>query len=95
MSEEILEKAAAPGVFAAGGVGGVTNPAAGNVGNVPGGYLGLTTGPNAVNPSGTAGGGILQPQQSKQLLIMFGMQLILPRMVVRSSCVQTQQKLRS
>ena len=68
MSEEVLEKAAAPGVFAAGGVGGVTNPSAGNVGNVPGGYLGLTTGPNAVNPSGAAGGGILQPQQSKQFI---------------------------
>lgn len=68
MSEEVLEKAAAAGVFASGGVGGVANPSAGNVGVVPGGYLGLTTGPNAVNPSGAAGGGILQPEQSKQFI---------------------------
>lgn len=68
MSEEVLEKAAEAGVFAAGGVGGVTDPSAGNVGNVPGGYFGVTTGPNAVNPAGAAGGGILQPQQSRQFI---------------------------
>lgn len=68
MSEEVLEKAAEAGVFAAGGIGGVANPAAGDVGNVPGGYFGVTTGPNAVNPSGTAGGGILQPEQSRQFI---------------------------
>lgn len=68
MSEEVLNKAAASGVFAAGGVGGVTSPAAGSVGNVTGGYLGSTTGPNAVNPAGVAGGGILNPEQSRQFI---------------------------
>ena len=68
MSEEVLEKAVEAGVLAAGGIGGVTSPAAGNVGNVAGGYFGSTSGANAVNPSGTAGGGILQPDQSKQFI---------------------------
>jgi len=68
MSEEVLTKAAEAGVFAAGGIGGVTSPAAGSVGNVAGGYFGSTAGANAVNPSGIAGGGILQPDQSKQFI---------------------------
>jgi len=68
MSEEVLTKAAEAGVFAAGGVGGVTSPAAGSVGNIAGGYFGSTSGANAVNPSGIAGGGILQPDQSKQFI---------------------------
>lgn len=68
MSEEILEKAADAGVLVAGGVGGVTSPAAGDTGYTAGGYFGATTGVNAVNPSGAAGGGILQPDQSRQFI---------------------------
>lgn len=67
MSEEILEKAAAAGVTASGGIGGVSDPAAGILGNVPGGLSGVTTGPNAVNPTGVAGG-ILAPEQSRRFI---------------------------
>ena len=67
MSEEILEKAAADGVTASGGIGGVSDPAAGILGNVPGGLSGVTTGPNAVNPTGVAGG-ILAPEQSRRFI---------------------------
>ncbi len=67
MSEEIIEKAAEAGSVAAGGIGGVSNPPAGVIGNVPGGLSGLTTGPNAVNPTGTPGG-ILQPEQSRRFI---------------------------
>ena len=67
MSEEILGKSAEAGAFASGGVGGVTDPSAGVLGNVPGGLSGVTTGPNAVNPTG-APGGILQPEQSRRFI---------------------------
>ena len=67
MSEEILEKSAEAGAFASGGVGGVSDPSAGVLGNVPGGLSGVTTGPNAVNPTG-APGGILQPEQSRRFI---------------------------
>ena len=67
MSEENLEKSAAAGVTASGGIGGVSDPAAGILGNVPGGLSGVTTGPNAVNPTGVAGG-ILAPEQSRRVI---------------------------
>jgi len=67
MSEEIIEKAAEAGAFASGGIGGVTDPSAGVLGNVPGGIAGVTTGPNAVNPTGNPGG-ILQPEQSRRFI---------------------------
>ena len=67
MSEENLEKSAAAGVTASGGIGGVSDPAAGILGNVPGGLSGVTTGPNAVNPTGVAGG-ILAPEQSRRFI---------------------------
>lgn len=56
------------GAFASGGVGDVTSPAAGNVGNIPNAVFGSTSGPNAVNPSGAAGGGILAPQQARTFI---------------------------
>ena len=67
MSEEIIEKSAEAGAFASGGIGGVSDPAAGVLGNVPGGLTGVTTGPNAVNPTGDPGG-ILQPEQSRRFI---------------------------
>lgn len=56
------------GAFASGGVGGVTNPTADNLGNIPNAIYGSTSGPNAVNPSGTAGGGILAPEQARRFI---------------------------
>lgn len=53
MSEEILEKAAATGAVVSGGIGGVTNPAAGDLGVVG---------------STTDDGGILNPEQSRQFI---------------------------
>lgn len=53
MSEEILEKAAATGSVVSGGIGGVTNPAAGDLGVVG---------------STTDDGGILNPEQSRQFI---------------------------
>jgi HK97 family phage major capsid protein len=50
--------AAVPGNYATGGV----------VGNIPTANLGLTTGPNAVNPSGDAGSGILRPEQARRFI---------------------------
>ena len=68
MSEnEKNENAAAEGVTASGGIGGVTDPAAGILGNVPTANYGVTTGPNAVNPTGVPGG-ILAPEQSRRFL---------------------------
>ncbi len=67
MSEEILEKSAEQGVTASGGIGGVTDPAAGILGNVPTANYGVTTGPNAVNPTGVTGG-ILAPEQSRRFI---------------------------
>ncbi len=67
MSEEKIEKSAEAGAFASGGIGGVSDPSAGVLGNVPGGLSGVTTGPNAVNPTGVPGG-ILQPEQSRRFI---------------------------
>jgi len=74
MSEEIIKNypGATPvngeGAFASGGVGGVTNPGATAAGNIPTANFGVTTGPNAVTPSGDAGGGILQPEQARRFI---------------------------
>lgn len=83
MSEEILEKNQPsdsgeygdpnPGLYqgqgavAAGGVGGVSDPAAGVLGNVPNANYGVTTGPNAVNPTGTLSG-LLNPEQANRFI---------------------------
>ena len=68
MSEENLKKAVASGSAASGGVGGVTDPAIGVLGNIePGTEFGLDTGPNAVQPVG-APGGILAPEQSQRFI---------------------------
>jgi len=56
------------GAFASGGVGGVTNPGADTLGNIPTATLGVTSGPNAVNPSGDAGSGILRPEQARRFI---------------------------
>ena len=75
MSEqEKLIKAADAGVFVSGGVGSATardadsnvSPAT-SLGNVAGGYFGVTTGENAVNPTGT-NGGILAPEQARRFI---------------------------
>jgi len=55
------------GSFAAGGIGGVTSPAATILGNTPSANMGSTVGPNAVNPSGTPGG-ILLPEQARRFI---------------------------
>jgi len=55
------------GAVASGGVGGVTDPAAGVAGNIPLANYGVTTGPNAVNPTGVAGG-ILNPEQANRFI---------------------------
>ena len=82
MSEEILKNnpgATYPnseGGFSAGGIGGVSDPAFAYLGNNSlgdGANFGLTTGPNAVNPSSTAnphypGAGILRPEQAKRFI---------------------------
>jgi predicted RecA/RadA family phage recombinase len=82
MAEEILKNqpgesgeygGTAPGLYqgqgsvAAGGIGGVTDPAAGVVGNIDNANMGVTTGPNAVNPTGTPGG-ILNPEQARRFI---------------------------
>lgn len=56
------------GAFASGGVGGVTDPGADTLGNIPNAEFGLTTGPNAVNPSGDAASGILRPEQARRFI---------------------------
>ena len=56
------------GAFASGGVGGVSNPGASTLGNIPTANFGVTTGPNAVNPSGDAGSGILRPEQARRFI---------------------------
>ena len=55
------------GAFASGGVGGVTDPAANVLGNIPNAVYGTTSGPNAVNPTGVAGG-ILSPEQANRFI---------------------------
>jgi HK97 family phage major capsid protein len=58
----------ADGGFASGGIGGVTTPAINVLGNIPTALSGITSGPNAVNPSGAAGSGILRPEQARQFI---------------------------
>lgn len=83
MTEQILEKnqpgesgeygGTAPGLYqgqgavAAGGVGTVTDPGAGVLGNIPNANYGSTSGPNAVNPTGVASG-LLNPTQAQQFI---------------------------
>jgi len=55
------------GAFAAGGIGGVTDPGAGVLGNIPTANYGDTTGPNAVNPTGVASG-LLNPEQARRFI---------------------------
>lgn len=66
MSEEILEKAASTGSIVSGGIGGVSNPAADKLG-----------------PAGTSapadGGGILNPEQSRQFIEYIFEQQVLAR----------------
>jgi len=58
----------AQGAMASGGIGGVTTPGASTLGNIPTAEFGLTTGPNAVNPSGDAASGILRPEQARRFI---------------------------
>ena len=55
------------GAIAAGGVGNVVDPAAGVLGNIPNANYGDTTGPNAVNPTGTLSG-LLNPEQARRFI---------------------------
>jgi hypothetical protein len=55
------------GAMASGGVGGVTDPAQGVLGNIPSANYGDTTGPNAVNPTGVLSG-ILSPEQANRFI---------------------------
>jgi HK97 family phage major capsid protein len=77
MSEEIIKNypdgdgnptVNGEGAFASGGIGGVADPGASTLGNIPDAEFGLTTGPNAVNPSGEAGSGILRPEQARRFI---------------------------
>jgi hypothetical protein len=56
------------GAFASGGIGGVTDPGANTLGNIPNAEFGVTSGPNAVNPSGGAASGILRPEQAQRFI---------------------------
>jgi len=56
------------GAFASGGIGGVTNPGADTLGNIPNANFGVTSGPNAVDPSGDAASGILRPEQAQRFI---------------------------
>jgi HK97 family phage major capsid protein len=58
----------AQGAFASGGIGGVTDPGASTLGNIPNAEFGVTSGPNAVNPSGDAASGILRPEQARRFI---------------------------
>ena len=55
------------GAVAAGGVGTVSDPAAGVLGNIPEANYGDTSGPNAVNPTGTLSG-LLNPEQARRFI---------------------------
>jgi HK97 family phage major capsid protein len=80
MSEEIIKNNPAPttypnadGAYAAGGIGGVTDPGFAFLGNTPEANFGLTDGINAVNPSYTEnpryeGAGILRPEQARRFI---------------------------
>jgi HK97 family phage major capsid protein len=60
------------GAFASGSDAGANIPGnystGGAVGNIPTANYGVTTGPNAVNPSGDAGSGILRPEQARRFI---------------------------
>ena len=60
------------GAFASGSEAGVNVPGnytdGGVLGNIPTSLNGVTTGPNAVNPSGEAGSGILRPEQARRFI---------------------------
>ena len=56
------------GAFASGGIGGVTDPGANTLGNIPTANFGTTSGPNAVNPSGGDASGILRPDQARRFI---------------------------
>ena len=76
MSEEIIKnypgaganEVNGEGAFASGGIGGVTTPGADTLGNIPTASFGVTSGPNAVNPSGADGSGILRPEQARRFI---------------------------
>jgi HK97 family phage major capsid protein len=77
MSEEIIKNypdadgnptVNGEGAFASGGVGGVSDPGANTLGNIPTANFGVTSGPNAVNPSGDAASGILRPEQARRFI---------------------------
>jgi hypothetical protein len=55
------------GAVAAGGVGNVSDPAAGVLGNIPDANYGDTSGPNAVNPTGVLSG-LLSPEQANRFI---------------------------
>ena len=60
------------GAFASGSDAGVNVPGNyandGALGNIPAASMGVTDGPNAVNPSGDAGSGILRPEQARRFI---------------------------
>ena len=60
------------GAFASGSDAGVNIPGnygdGGVLGNIPASLSGITSGPNAVNPSGEAGSGILRPEQARRFI---------------------------
>ena len=60
------------GAFASGSDAAVNVPGnytdGGVLGNIPTALEGVTTGPNAVNPSGEAGSGILRPEQARRFI---------------------------
>lgn len=60
------------GAFASGSEAGVNVPGnytnGGVLGNIPTALTGSTDGPNAVNPSGEAGSGILRPEQARRFI---------------------------
>jgi hypothetical protein len=60
------------GAFASGSEAGSNVPGnytdGGALGNIPNALAGVTSGPNAVNPSGEAGSGILRPEQARRFI---------------------------
>ena len=60
------------GAFASGSTAGADVPGnyltGGAIGNIPTAAFGVTTGANAVNPSGDAGSGILRPEQARRFI---------------------------
>ena len=60
------------GAFASGSTAGSNVPGnytdGGVLGNIPTALTGVTSGPNAVNPSGEAGSGILRPEQARRFI---------------------------